>query len=254
MRLTIGQKYRVGTIVLLYNKQVLHRTFLLVSIAALTLVSPAPVRAWQLVDSDLKSVPMPTNFQLVVPVMSADFDGDGRPETLTLAEGHATIHSADQTRWQSLSTWRVQQVIIADLNHDGLPEVVLLVWRQFKPWPVDKWLPTGGRIRNFHDSADRSCHIILIGWSQNAFRERWAGSALAQPVKNFAAADLTGNGEQLLVTLEAEYDDSPSAPARNLKVWEWNGFGFTVVSQIQGSFSQLAIARAENGQMLILAP
>jgi hypothetical protein len=232
----------------------LRRTFLLVSIAALMLVSPAPIRAWQLTNSELKAVPMPAEFHSVSPVMSADFDGDGQPETLTLANGHAAIHSVDLIRWQSPPTWLVQQAIIADLNHDGLPEVALLVWRQFKPWPVDKWLPAGGRIRNFHDSADRSCHIILIGWSQNAFRERWAGSALAQPVKNFAAADLTGNGEQLLVTLESEYDDSPSAPARNLKVWEWNGFGFTVVSQMQGSFGQLAIARAGNGQALILAP
>ena len=232
----------------------LHRTFLLVGIAALTLVSPAPIRAWQLTDSELKAVSMPAELQPVPPVMSADFDGDGQPETLTLANGHAAIHSVDLIRWQSPPTWLVQQAIIADLNHDGLPEVVLLVWRQFKPWPVDKWLPTGGRIRNFHDSADRSCHIILIGWSQNAFRERWAGSALAQPVKDFAAADLTGNGKQLLVTLEAEYDDSPSASARNLKVWEWNGFGFTVVSQLQGSFSQLAIAKAGNGQMSILTP
>ena len=232
----------------------LHRTFLLLSIAALTLVSPAPVHAWQLTDSELKSVPMPANFQPVVPVMSADFDGDGQPETLTLADGHAAIRSADQIRWQSPSTWRVQQTLIADLNHDGLPEAVLLVWRPFEPWPVDKWLPAGGRIRNFHDSSGMSCHIILIGWSQNAFRERWAGSALAQPVKNLAAADLTGNGKQFLVTLESEYDDPPSAPARRLKVWEWNGFGFTVVSQMQGSFSQLAIARAENGRMLILAP
>jgi hypothetical protein len=231
----------------------LHRTFLLVSVAALMLVSPAPIHAWQLIDTELKAVPMPANFRPVAPVMSADFDGDGQPETLALADGNATIHSADQIRWQSPPTWRVQQALIADLNHDGLPEVVLLVWRPFKPWPVDQWLPTGGRIRDFHDSDGMSCHIILIGWYQNSFRERWAGSALAQPVKNFAAADLTGSGKQFLVALESEYDDPPSAAARRLKVWEWNGFGFTVVSQMQVSFSQLAIAEAENGQTLILA-
>jgi hypothetical protein len=232
----------------------LHRNYWLLSIAALTLVSPAPIHAWHLAGSELKALPVPASFQSVAPVTSTDFDGDGQPETLTLADGHVSIHSTDQIRWQSPSTWMVQQALIADLNHDGLPEAVLLVWRPFKPWPVDKWLPTGGRIRNFHDSDGMSCHIILIGWYQNSFRERWAGSALAQPVKNFAAADLTGSGKQFLVTLETEYDDPPSAPAQNLKVWEWNGFGFTVVSQMQGSFSQLAIARAENGQSLILVP
>ncbi len=128
-----------------------RRNFLLLSIAALTLVSPVPIHAWQLVDSELKVVPMSAELQPIAPVMSVDFDGDGQPETLTLAEGRAAIHSADQIRWQSPPAWQVQQALIADLNYDGLPEVVLLVRRPFKPWPVDKWLPTGGRIRDFHD-------------------------------------------------------------------------------------------------------
>jgi hypothetical protein len=232
----------------------LHRTFLLLSLAVLTLASPTPIHAWQLIDSELKLVTLSSGIHLIAPTMSADFDGDGQLETLTLTDGHATIHSADKTHWQSPPAWQVRQAIIADLNHDGLAEVVLLVWRPFKPWPVDTWLPNGGRISSFHDSSGMSCHIILIGWYQNSFRERWAGSALAQPIKNFAAADLTENGKQFLVTLESEYDAPPSAPARRLKVWEWNGFGFTIVSQMQGSFSQLAIAGAENGQMLILVP
>jgi hypothetical protein len=231
-----------------------RRIFVLLGFAAFTLVSPACIRAWQLGDSTLKAVPMPSGAHLVVAPMSADFDGDGAPDTLTLANGHAVIRSGGQIRWQSPQAWQVQQVQVADLNRDGLPEAVLLVWRPFKPWPVDTWLPSGGRIKNFHDSAGMSCHLILIGWTKNSFRERWAGSALAEPVKTFAVADLTGNGKQYLVTLESEYNDPPSTPARRLKVWEWNGFGFTVVSKKDGPFSQLAIAQADNGQMLILVP
>jgi hypothetical protein len=157
-------------------------------------------------------------------------------------------------RWQSPQTWQVRQALIADLNQDEHPEAVLLVWRPFQPWPVDAWLPHGGRIDSFHDSSGRSCHIILIGWYKESFRERWAGSALAEPVESFAAADLAGSGEQFLVTLEAQYDDPPSAPARYLKVWEWNGFGFSLVSTIEGPFSQMAIAQAQDGRMLILVP
>jgi hypothetical protein len=197
---------------------------------------------------------MPANVHPLAASMSADFDGDGVPETLALANGQAFIRSGEQIRWKSPQAWQVRQVLIADLNRDGLPEAVLLVWRPFKPWPVDAWLPNSGRINKFHDSAGISCHIILIGWGKNTFRERWAGSALAEPVKSFDAADLTGNGNQFLVTLESEYDDPPSAPARSLKVWEWNGFGFTVVSKEAGSFNQLVIAQADNGPKLILVP
>jgi hypothetical protein len=72
-------------------------------------------------------------------------------------------------------------------------------------------------------------------------------------VKRFAILDPDGSGGQFLVTLESEYNDPPSRPARRIKVWEWNGFGFTVVFNVEGPFRQMSIQRAENGQSLILA-
>jgi hypothetical protein len=231
-----------------------RKKFLLLALAGLMLLSPVQIHAWRLVDSGLGTLPIPPNLHPLITSKQVDFDGDGSPETLALVNAQASIYSSGQIRWQSPIAWQVRQVQVADLNSDGLPEVVLLVWRPFKPWPVDTWLSNGGRIDKFHDSAGMSCHIILIGWYKNAFRERWAGSALAEPVKTFAVADLTGSGKQFLITLESSYEDRSSAPARQLKVWEWNGFGFTVVSKEAGSFSQLVIARADNGQMLILVP
>jgi hypothetical protein len=231
-----------------------HRTILLLALVSLTLVSPVQMHAWQLADESLREVRVPAGVQLALTVTSADFDNDGKAETLALTDGHAAIRSNSKILWQSPQAWQVQQALVADLNQDGRQEAVLLVWRPFRPWPVDAWLPYGGRIDSFHDSSGSSCHIILIGWYEGSFRERWAGSALADPVKSFAAADLTGSGEQFLVTLEAQYDDPPSAPARYLKVWEWNGFGFSLVSTVEGPFSQMAIAQAQDGRMLILVP
>jgi hypothetical protein len=238
-----------------------RRRFLLLGFAACLLISPAPTtsggrdnRIWRLAEARLEPALLSANLEPLVPSEVIDFDGDGRPETLSLVNGQALIQTGKQIRWESPQAWQVRQVQIADLNHDSQPEAVLLVWRTFQPWPIDAWLPHGGRIDQFHNSDGMSCHLILIGWLKRSFGERWAGSALAQPVTTFAAADLTGSGKQFLVTLEAEYDDPPSVPARNLKVWEWNGFGFTVVSQEPGAFNQLVIARAGNGQLLILVP
>jgi hypothetical protein len=231
------------------------RQFLVLGLVALILVSPAPAeRGWYVSNSRLTPIQMPIKAQWIEPVTSFDFNGDGTAETVNLTNGHVTVRSGEQIRWQSPQTWQVQQTQIADLNNDSLPEIILLVRRPFKPWPVDTWLPNGGRIKEFHDKAGMSCHIILIGWNGSSFRERWAGSAMAEPFKAFAVADLAGNGKQLLITLESKYDDPPSAPAEKLKVWEWNGFGFTVVSQVSGAFNQLAIARDSNGRLLIIAP
>jgi len=231
-----------------------RRTILLLALVSLTLVSPAQMHAWQLVDASLRKVHVPAGIQLSPPSVSADFDSDGMLETLAILDSRASIHTGDKLRWQSPPAWQVGQALIADLNQDGHPEAVLLVWRPFQSWPVDAWLPYGGRIDSFHDASGRSCHIILIGWYEGAFRERWAGSALAEPIESFAAADLTGDGEQFLVTLEAQYGDPPSAPARYLKVWEWNGFGLSLVSTVEGPFSQMAIAQAQDGRILILVP
>ena len=230
------------------------RVLLLLFIAASMLVSPTPIQARQLNDSGLRRVSIPLAVRLVAAETSADFDKDGIPERLSLTENGAAIQSQGQTRWQSPQPWQVKQALIGDLNRDGLPEAALLVWRPFKAWPVDAWLPNGGRIGSFHDSQGRSCHIVLIGWKQDAFREVWAGSAMADPVDRFAVADLTGNGQQYLVTLEGAYDDPPSAPARGLKVWEWNGFGFTVVNELEDAhaFSFMGIAQLDKRQVLIL--
>jgi hypothetical protein len=237
----------------------------LLSLAALTLVSPRVSRAWELTPpvglrQGLQSVPLPSSFELVEPPPQADLNGDGYPETLHLADDHLAILSGTQAVWQSPESWRVAQAAFTDLNRDGTSEVTLLVWRPFRPWPVDAWLPHGGRIAEFHDADGQSCHLILIGWKRGIYRELWAGSALAEPLRAFAAADLDADGKEELAALEAAYrvgaahDDPPSAAASRLKVWEWNGFGFSAVYSLEGRFRQMQIVRDADGRLLILSP
>jgi hypothetical protein len=231
-----------------------RRTLLIIGIAALVLITPAPISAWRLDGSTLDRVPLPSVWHPLPAEMPVDFDDDGVPEKLALVGDLATIWSGPQKRWQSPQAWQVKDARVADLNRDGNPEAVLLVWRPFAPWPVDAWLPNGGRIASFHDSNNMACHIILIGWKQGSFREVWAGSALANPVNRLVVADLMSNGRPYLVTLEGEYDDPASAPSRRLKIWEWNGFGFTIVTQLEDAFSFMGTAQTADGEILILAP
>jgi hypothetical protein len=60
-----------------------------------------------------------------------------------------------------------------------------------------------------------------------------------------------------LVTLEGTYAQSwtfLAAPAQAIKVWEWNGFGFTVVSTLDGEFNTITLVQATNKRILILVP
>lgn len=227
---------------------------ILLALVMLPQTSPAPLRALELGPAGLVPVSIPTGASPVTPITQADLDGNGTLESLVLTGGHLSILSGSGIVWQSPPAWQIAQAAISDLDRDGKPEVTLLLWRPFRPWPADQWLPNGGRISGFHDAKGQSCHIILIGWRGGGYRELWAGSAMVDPITSFAVADLEGKGTQVLVALESRYTAPRSAPARTLKVWEWNGFGFSVVSYINGTFSELTLVQADNGHILVLVP
>jgi hypothetical protein len=234
---------------------------LLIALGTLLQASPVPLRALELAPAGLIQVPIPVGNAPVFPVTQADLDRDGRSEIISLSAGRLSIFSAGATIWQSPPAWQIVQAAITDLDRNGYPEVTLLLWRPFRPWPVDQWLPNGGRIADFHDATGQSCHLILIGWSGGGYDELWAGSAMADPIKSFATADLNGDNTQELVALEGRYTDprppkdlGRSAPIHILKVWEWNGFGFTVVSSMDGTFSKMTLVRGKTGHILILVP
>jgi hypothetical protein len=220
----------------------------------LILLSPASLHAWSMKADNLRPSSVPTRASVMVPPLSADLKGDGQQETLDVDNGRATIFSGIKPVWRSPDGWSVVQAAFTDLDRDGRPEVTLVVFRAFKPWPVDQWLPFGGRIKSFHDAAGQSCHLILIGWRRNGYGEIWAGSALADPIRAFAAVDLDGDGNQELVTLEGRYMDFRTAPSRDLKIWKWNGFGFSDVSYIPGTFDLMALVKDSNDHILILVP
>jgi len=229
-------------------------SIILLTLGMLLQAPPTPLRALDLGPAGLIPASIPAGTVPVTPVTQADLDGNSTPETLALNGGRLSIFSGGETVWQSPELWQIVQAAISNLNRDGKPEVTLLLWRPFRPWPADQWLPNGGRIAEFHNAEGQSCHIILIGWTRGGYHELWAGSAMADPITSFAAADLNGNNAQELVALEGRYTDSKSAPARTLKVWEWNGFGFTAVSSIEGTFSKMTLVQANNGHILILVP
>jgi hypothetical protein len=226
----------------LINRTGIMKAFhFVISLLALSLLSPARLETWSYAAGQFQRATLPVQGHRLTPTDQADLDGDGVAEHLALSDGHASIISSDRPAWTSPDGWQVAQASFTDLNHDGLPEVTLLVWRSFQPWPIDRYLPHGGRIQDFHNPDGMSCHLILIGWQRGAMRELWAGSAMADPVQSFAAADLDGDGRQELLALESRYEDPGDAPSRALTAWEWNGFGFTLLARHPGRFRDFAV-------------
>ena len=226
----------------------------------------AAQNAWQFgMDGTLAEVAMPSEAALRPVLQEADLNGDGVLEYVCLSEGVARIQavpcgSANTTqsfaarqdaaritpRWISPDGWQVTQFGLGDLDNSGLPEVSLLVWRPFKPWPIDRILLHPGRIDGHQDADGMSCHVILIGWRDGQFREVWAGSALADPLLALVLADLDSDGRLELAALESAYD-APTGPAPALTVWGWNGFGFDLLARAGGRFYDLSVFETSEG-------
>jgi len=233
----------------------MHKRLLLaLSFLALFSVSPASIHAWELNGDSIQPIRMPVVGRQLSQLEQTDIDEDRVDESIEMIDGQVRLKSGDIVRWQSPPEWVVKQAALSDLNQDGAVEVVLLVWRPFKSWPVDRWLPSGGRIDGFQNAKGESCHIILIGWHRDEFTERWAGSALAQPVTKFVLADMNADGFEELITLDSSYELPGDSPADTLKVWEWNGFGFSLVSKLEGNFQEFFVVQNTDNHILLLSP
>jgi len=228
------------------------RGLLISSALALSLVAPARLSLFTWTQSSLT---LASHFSFIQPthaITEADLDFDGWEEEVILQDGVAHIRRGVVTLWSSPPEWQVKQASITDLNLDGQLEVTLLLWRDFAPWPIDAFLVHPGRIQGFHDRHGQSCHLILIGLRRHAFCEIWAGSALVDPLLSFTTADLNGDGRDELIALENHYDE-PREIGRTVTVWEWNGFGFSLLSRgPEGSIRALLAVRTPNKTNLLL--
>lgn len=211
------------------------------------LVTPEGITAASIKD-------LPTDWQSDSRQIDADLDHDGSLECIHLDKKTVELIRCDDPAtvlWQNPSSWKVDQAMMADLNRDGITELVLAVTRPFAAWPVDQFMASGGRISTFHDSQGQSSHLILIGWKGNRYREVWAGSALYQPLRQIEAVDADDDGFLELLAIEGNYDAPFWNNNGNLSLWKWNGFGFSVVEKIPGRFSRFELMKSQQQEWII---
>jgi len=123
--------------------------------------------------------------------------------------------------------WKVTASVLDDVTGDGAPEWVLLVWRPWEDWPIQRWTNAPSPIARFHDAAGMSCHLILLDPRDG--REIWAGSALPAPLLALRVEDVDGDGASEVLTVEGTYVDGRNGAGTHVDVWRWSGFGFALV-------------------------
>ena len=220
----------------------------------LGLVSPgiAHIHTWlngALVQQDIQDILIISTKSIIQEPKRTSVDGD----CLQYSNKRLALSRCEKTGevgiWQSPEDWMVEEFLVADLNRDGTQEYALLVWRPFEPWPIDRFLPNGGMIAEFHNTAGLSAHLILVGWDGDEYRELWAGSALANPISAIHAIDIDRDGYEELIALEGEYDSA--IENGNVTIWQWQGFGFTLLDRNKGNYSGYTVF-SNNQQTSIL--
>jgi hypothetical protein len=140
--------------------------------------------------------------------------------------------------------WEVVDADFADVTGDGAAEWILVVRRPWRDWPIMAWHGGTSPIAEFRDREGTSSHLIVMTPDG---REIWAGSALPRPMRAIAAGDIDADGAAEVVTLEGEYREGPSRPARFIDVWKWDVFGFVLVHRSEeGSFRELGLCDTDN--------
>jgi poly-gamma-glutamate capsule biosynthesis protein CapA/YwtB (metallophosphatase superfamily) len=153
-----------------------------------------------------------------------DLTGDGFPERVQRVGGQAVVYHQGSEAWRSPPEWQVVDLALGDPNDDGRGELLLALWQA----------DAGGVPRS---------QPFVVGYRQGAYRLLWAGSAVADPIREVELGDVDGDGVQELIVLEERGDDQA------VSVWRWHGWGFSLVWRSPpGRYRDLALASKVAGQ------
>ncbi|MFA6255147.1 MAG: CapA family protein [Patescibacteria group bacterium] len=170
---------------------------------------------------------------------AADLDSDGQPEEAVIVGQVGYLIKNDKVLWQSDKNWQLDNVLIGDFNNDGKIEVGFSLWKEGSFGPdLPFW--------EEENDKNISNHLFLYQFVEThniaSLQMIWGSSALDQPIREMALADLDGDSKNELVVLE----DTNSVGAireshlRNLSIWRFNEWNFVnFYKSRQGKFFDL---------------
>ena len=145
--------------------------------------------------------------------IACDLDLDGAEETVFLAGKAFSVVEGDSS-CESDAEWLVQDVAVGDIDRDGAPELVSLVWKQgsfgeHRPFWVE------------NDSPDFSQHVFIHRYAEGALQPVWMSSALGIEVRSMSL------DERMRLHLVA--------PDGSATTWAWESWGLTLVEEADPS-------------------
>lgn len=143
-----------------------------------------------------------------------DLTGDGKPETIRLADEKISITAAGETVWTSPAEWQVLDLALGDPNDDGRAELLISLRKPDRQ----------GILRS---------HPFIVGYRGGMYKLLWGGSALSSPITEVELGDVDGDGTDELVVLEEQ-----AGVSRSVSVLDWHGWGFLLKYRSAPGFYQ----------------
>jgi hypothetical protein len=158
-----------------------------------------------------------------------DLTGDGVLERVQRVGKQVVVYHRGSEAWRSPPRWQVVDLALGDPNDDGRGELLLALQQP---------------------NADGVPHSqpFVIGYRQGAYRLLWAGSAVADPIREVELGDVDGNGVQELIVLEER------GATQALTVWRWHGWGFSLAWRSPpGHYRDLTLLPGQGGSLPLIS-
>lgn len=133
-----------------------------------------------------------------------DLNGDGSDEVIKLANRHASVSGNGVLLWQSDDDWKVADVLVEDINRDGIKELLVLCWKRGS---------YGEYIPFWEEKNDReySQHIFIYQSVEDGLEAVWMSSRLKPQVISWKITE-----DNLIHIVTDQGEDT---------VWMWDQWG-----------------------------
>lgn len=157
-----------------------------------------------------------------------DTDGNEIWETYRLTSHRVKVIQDQMLLWESPAEWKVTNLVVADADHDGQEEMLMVLWKRgsfgtSRPMWMDE------------PDNEYSNHLFMYRLAAGKMKPVWCSSAIEYPIHDLQVDDRDGDGRlELLVT------EGPPAGAlysirklfyQNHTVWQWQEWGFVKVNE-----------------------